>query len=91
MIWNHNMLAIYPAILRNGRIEWTAEVPPGISRDSAVAVRVTFAEPIIPPSGRAMAAALEQIAETGGPTGIDDPVEWQREQRMERPLPERSA
>jgi hypothetical protein len=38
--------------------------------------------------GPAMAAALKEIADRGG-LGIEDPSEWQREIRKDRPLPGR--
>lgn len=41
--------------------------------------------------GEAMAAHLEAIAEAGGIAGIEDPVEWQREIRTDRPPPGRGA
>ena len=30
---------------------------------------------------------LEKLAESGGVSGIEDPVKWQREQRKDRKLP----
>lgn len=59
-----------------------------------------FAEPEVIPSGapsydasqRAEAlAALDRIASRGGIAGIDDPAAWQREQRVDRPLPGRES
>ena len=47
-------------------------------------------EPEIPPIERQQKAVtiLQDIANSGG-LDIDDPVEWQREQRQDRPLPGR--
>jgi hypothetical protein len=36
-----------------------------------------------------MVAALEGLAASGGPSGIEDPVEWQRDLRTDRALPGR--
>jgi bifunctional DNA-binding transcriptional regulator/antitoxin component of YhaV-PrlF toxin-antitoxin module len=42
-----------------------------------------------PDAGRRMAAALEKLAASGAVARIEDPVEWQREIRRDRPLPGR--
>lgn len=56
-------------------------LPPG-----AVPVRVTLLTHALPGAdGRAMAAALEALAADGAPS-IEDPVEWQRKSRVDRPL-----
>jgi hypothetical protein len=36
-------------------------------------------------------AALDRIASRGGLAGIEDAASWQREQRLERPLPGRDS
>jgi len=41
-------------------------------------------------SGAAMACALAALAAAGGPSGFDDPVDWQKESRVDRPLPGRA-
>lgn len=38
-----------------------------------------------------MASALAAIADAGGPSVFDDPIEWQRESRTERLLPGRNT
>jgi hypothetical protein len=80
----------YPALLREGRLEWTDEVPdnlPAVSR-----VQVTFLEsPSTTSRGQAMAAALTRLADMGGPSFPADLEAWQRETREDRPLPGRSS
>ena len=83
------MLMTYPATLRDGKIEWGADGPPPLSA-VAVPVHVTL---LIAPrpenAGAARLVALQAIAATGGASVFGDPVEWQREQRIDRPLPGR--
>ena len=82
------MLPTYPAILRDGSLDWGDDpprLPPG-----SVRVHVTLLDvPVSADRGPAMAAAMAAFAEAGGPSGFDDPVEWQREARSDRPLPGR--
>lgn len=85
------MLSTYPATLRQNRIEWTGETPPGLPDDTAVPVHVTLLAPAPaadPNQGQRMAAALEKLAATAL-AQIPDPLAWEREQREERPLPGR--
>lgn len=86
------MLPTYPAILRDGKLEWGADGPPLTLSDAPVAVHVTLlAVPPRPPgSGAAMLAALEAAAAAGAADVFGDPVEWQRDQRIDRELPGRS-
>ncbi len=85
------MLPTYPAILRDGTLDWGAGGPPPLP-PGAVPVHVTLLVPPDPGTGGpAMAAALEAVAAAGGPSAFDDPIEWQREARAERPLPGRDA
>lgn len=86
------MMPTYPATLRDGRIEWGQEGAPKLAPNESVQVYITIvASPLRQTSnGAAMAAALEAIAKAGGPTGFpEDVVEWQREERKDRPLPGR--
>lgn len=82
------MLPTYPAILRDGRLEWGSEGGPPVSPNQPIPVHVTVlaSEPHPAINGEAMAAALEAIAAAGGPASVDDPVEWQRESRADRLL-----
>lgn len=85
------MLPTYSAILRDGKLDWGEPGPPPLP-PGAVPVHVTL---LVPPAsatgGPAMAAALEALAAAGGPSEFEDPVEWQREVRADRPLPGRDA
>ncbi len=82
------MFPTYPAVLRAGKLEWEAGAP----SDDPVRVHVTVLAPLAqsPDSGAAMANALTALAAAGGPSGFDDPAEWQRQTRADRPLPGRS-
>lgn len=80
------MLSTYKAILKGDRLEWREEKPETLA-DRELAVIVTILdEPASPSRGDRMANALERLAASGGP-GIDDPLEWERESRQDRPLP----
>ena len=82
------MFPTYPAVLRAGRLEWEAGSPP----DAPVRVHVTVLAPLpsSPASGPSMTSALAALAALGGPSGFDDPAEWQRQSRGDRPLPGRT-
>jgi hypothetical protein len=86
------MLPTYPAILRDGRLEWGSEGGPPVSTNQPIPVHVTVLSPQAHPAtnGDAMAAALEAIAAASGPASVDDPVEWQRESRADRLVPGRA-
>jgi hypothetical protein len=86
------MLPTYPAVLRGGRLEWGAEGAPDLATDQPIPVHVTLLTPTAPApqAGSAMAAALQSLAEAGGPSGFGDPVEWQRDVRSDRGLPGRT-
>lgn len=88
------MTHTYPAVLRDGRIEWTGDPPPGLSAGVPVPCQVTLESAPAALSdaerGRRMAAILQQIADRGTAyADVTDPVAWQREQRRDRPLPGR--
>jgi hypothetical protein len=86
------MLPTYPAILRDGRLEWGSEGGPPVSPNQPIPVHVTVlaSEPHPAINGDAMAAALEAIAAAGSPASVEDPVEWQRDSRADRLLPGRA-
>ena len=85
------MLPTYPAILRDGTLDWGDAGPP-LLPPGVVPVYVTLLVPSAPATvGPAMAAALEALASAGGPSGFGDPAEWKREARAERSLPGRDA
>ena len=84
------MLVTYPAILRDGKLEWGADGPPPLSA-VAVPVHVTIlaAAPAARGSGEAMFAALEAAAAAGAADVFGDPLEWQRQERIDRVMPGR--
>lgn len=86
------MLPTYSAVLRGDTLEWTAGAP-DLPAGAAVAVHVTvLAEPTPArkrTDGPAAAAALQALADAGGALSFGDPLEWQREERKDRPLPGR--
>lgn len=87
------MLQTYKATLRGNILEWNEEMPEQ-NKDIAVEVYVTVlsngqASSDKTSQGRRMADALEKLASNNSLAGITDPVAWQREQREERPLPDR--
>ncbi|MFO0847695.1 MAG: hypothetical protein U0871_03905 [Gemmataceae bacterium] len=82
----------YPAVLRDGRIEWVGGPPVGLPAGEPVPVRVTLLVPdeSAAERGRRMAAILQQLADRGTAfADINDPVAWQRDQRAESPAPGR--
>jgi hypothetical protein len=81
------VLPTYPAILRDGTLDWGEGGPPPLP-PGAVPVHVTLLVPSASATGGlAMAEALAALAAAGGPSGFGDPTEWQREVRAERLLP----
>ena len=84
------MLRTYEGTLRGDQIDWSGEAP---TPERALRVHVTVLdeEDADGSQGRRMAAALERLAESGAFADLDDPSEWQREVRAERPLPGRRA
>jgi hypothetical protein len=87
------MLPTYSGILRANRIEWTGDAPASLDANEPVRVHVTLLEPPTPSAhadqGRRMAEALARLAALP-PSGLpENPVDWQRESRADRPLPGR--
>jgi len=86
------MLRTYKAILHGDQVEWL-EQPPEKSQPVQVHITV-LEEPLAEPTrerGRAMAEALAALARRGTFVEITDPVQWQRELRAERELPDRES
>lgn len=83
------MLQTYEGVLKGDRLRWAGEEAP--STDRPLRVRVTILEEEVSQEerGRQMAEALSKLAESGAFSEIDDPSEWQREIRQDRPLPGR--
>lgn len=89
------MMNTYRAVLKGSHLEWRGESPPEISAGRDVAVEVTvlrddrLSASRASDAGERMAAALEKLATSAAVAGIEDPVEWQRRMRQDRPLPGR--
>ncbi len=84
------MLKTFKAFLQDGQLEWIEDVPELGNERLQVYVTVldTPSDQALPTSGQRMAAALEQLATIHEVENID-PVQWQREIRYDRSLPER--
>jgi hypothetical protein len=86
------MLTTYKATLHGSHIHWTNERPNAVITDQDIDVLITIlsesdqAHDTSERQGERMAQCLEKIAQTGGITGIADPVAWQRELRQDRQL-----
>ena len=87
------MTKTYPAVLRGGQIEWTGEVPPAGWGLTPIPVRVVVDDAPPPLSDeervRRRMAALDRLRELGTYEKFGDPIEWQRNERKDRPLPGR--
>jgi hypothetical protein len=83
------MLKSYDAIYDHGRIEWLG-VNPNLKRTRVVIVFPDTADEVIAePNGKRFVELAKKLAETGFSDKFGDPVEWQRAQRKDRPLPGR--
>lgn len=79
----------YRAILKGDRLEWADNEPRDLNPEQPVEVTILAALDDRATRGRRMAKALEQLAADNALSHIQDPVEWQREIRKDRPLPGR--
>ena len=87
------MLPTYRAVLRGDHLKWEDEVPEQTANQQRLDVFVTIVNDSLSDGdsrGRAMARALEDLAQNGGLSTIADASDWQRNQREERPLPGRT-
>lgn len=76
------MDAVYRAELQGDRVRWKGEAPPSSTRGTEVLIIVLEHHPPLEGRGEQMGRLLEELAAIGGPLSqIEDPVEWQREQR----------
>ena len=84
------MLKTYEATVQGDHIEWGQSRPPQVESNQKIKVSVTVIEEEQKASqGEAIAAILERLAATDLYKLYGDPLEWQREQREDRPLPGR--
>src|SRR5712692_6169643 len=83
----------YRAILKGDRLVWTDAEPTDLNPEQTVQVTI-LDQPDYPDrmtQGQRMASALERLAAANALSHIQDPVQWQREIRKDRPLPGRDA
>jgi len=81
----------YDAVLSGDHLEWKGR-PPETAKPVAVKVVVPDAEDVQVSDaerGALMAEALDELARIGAFSEIEDPAEWEREIRRDRPLPGR--
>lgn len=87
---NCPMFATYKAILHGDRLVWQEPMPDSASEGHGVPVYVTLiqeSEEELAERRETVRRLLEELAESGVFSEIDDPVAWQREIRSDRPLP----
>jgi hypothetical protein len=85
------MLQTFKALLVGNRLEWVDEAP-NLS-DRPIQVHVTLLEPDSDSKtnvgSQVMAEILTRLAEINACAEVNDPVEWQREVRRDRQIPNR--
>jgi len=81
----------YRAILKGNRLEWIESEPTHLHAEQPVEVTIldTLGDVDMTTQGQRMAKALERLAAANALSHIQDPSEWQREIRKDRPLPGR--
>jgi hypothetical protein len=80
---------VFPATLENGVITWgpNGAPPLPVNEPRAVEVVVPMRPPTVDPNKkRRLRKLFEELARRGTFDDIEDPVEWQREIRKDRPL-----
>jgi len=85
------MLRTYEGVLEGDRVRWAGDDIPATDRPLRVHVTVLDEENERKEQGPRMADALAKLAESGVFRELEDPSEWQREIRKERPLPGRKV
>lgn len=84
------MINTYRAILDGNQLRWI-DTPPQITK--SVEVQITLlketTQAALRERGQKMVRALEALAKINPLSGINDPIEWQRNIRQDRPLPNR--
>lgn len=83
------MNSVFPATLENGMITWGPNGAPPLPANGPVAVEVVVPMPtptVDPNKKRRLRELFEELARLGTFDDIEDPVEWQREIRKDRPL-----
>lgn len=84
------MLRSYEAFYEHGRLHWLNEAP-DLDHAKVIVTVVETPTPVEsgPPNGQALAQLLEEMAAAGAADAFGDPLEWQRDERADRPLPGR--
>ena len=91
------MPTTYRATLRGNQLEWSNGRPQTLPEERPIPVQVTILQEKLlarasdSDSGQRMANALEKIARLSTFPQDVDPLDWEREQRQDRPLPDREA
>ena len=80
----------YDAVLRGDTLEWTGERPSELERTKPIPVHVVLREeaPVSAEEDRQrqLGEALDAVIKLNPFREIDDPVAWQPEMRVDRPL-----
>ena len=91
------MIQTYRALLQGNRLEWLEEIPKSMADKTSFPVQVTIdtqdrdetkAEDERERQKRVL-LLLELLSQTGAFSDIQDASAWQREIRLDRPLPNR--
>ena len=82
-------LPTYKATLKGNYLQWESDVSADIDPQRTVAVYVTILDQPVEKAeqGQRMAQILENLAKINALQSIDDPVQWQKEIREDRPRP----
>ncbi|MBI5712608.1 MAG: hypothetical protein HZC38_04185 [Chloroflexi bacterium] len=85
------MLNTYRAILDGNQLKWIDAPPPQTTKSMEVRVIMLkeTTQAALRERGRKMALALESLAKINPISDINDPLQWQRDIRQDRPLPNR--
>ena len=95
------MIQTYRALLQGNRLEWLEEIPELIVGEASIPVHVTIdtQDKTEDKTGnktgdekerqKRVLLILEQISQTGAFSEIQDASAWQRQIRIDRPLPNR--
>ncbi len=84
------MKQVYKAILHGDRVEWLEGAP-----ETEVPIQIYVSIPEVKRSNdleqgeKSIVELFQALADSGAFAEIEDPVEWQREIRKDRPLPGR--
>lgn len=75
----------YEAIISNGKIRWIDKPEENLLSKNELKVKVEIVEEPVQRK-RLMIKALKDLAAIGGIASIDDPIDWQKEQRKDRKI-----